>query len=205
MYGPRHAEDVWNLFDCFLKYIYLQENEGRHRIAAYVHQIIRSEDAVLELQCLVVAVAVEGLLKTEFETSDSADHIRESISQLTMAIDGTSVADEVKKRAIGAISGLRTTRPYDKLLELSERGLIPLEEVRAWKALRNSATHADKFGSSNFQEYLNKYYQVLTLFNRLVFLKIGYVGHFTNYGKYEGQSWLVQKFGNRIQTEENKK
>jgi hypothetical protein len=78
---------------------------------------------------------------------------------------------------------MKNPRARDYLEGLVQDGVIPKAYLDAWKALRNSAAHADAADGAWIEPVLRKSGIVLALYYRLVFLLIGYQGPYTDYGE----------------------
>lgn len=148
----------------------------------------------LDTVALIACVACEALAK------NSALKTIGPISQETI-LEIAKVAEAIKKceadkviieRASSAIGGMKSSRAQDKFYALEKSGAITMDEISAWKELRNPAAHGSlEFKPEKFQEELDKIFRVIQLIYKLTFLVIDYQGKFTDYGN---RGWPVATY-----------
>lgn len=144
---------------------------------------------------LIVAVAVESVLSEFSEIAipeqkliDEVDEISDAIK----AIEETSVRANTKNRALGSVSNMKSTRAGDKLKHLAEIGVITNGELLQWKDLRNTSAHGTLHDDPmKLQKLLSDIYGAVTLLNKLVFLRIGYDGKYSDYSQI---GWPIMEF-----------
>jgi hypothetical protein len=181
----RKGEYLWKLFDKYLSYILKYKGKTIwYPMSIFIHRIILSSAVYIETFALETAVAIEGLLLTEFEklASPTAEFVTE-LSKASEIINTTSeIDDTLKLRICSAIADMKKSRATDKLRALVKSEIIEKKEYEAWKKLRNESTHPTRPAFVELQNLLDLSNIMITLFYKLIFLIIGYEGKYMNYG-----------------------
>jgi hypothetical protein len=188
------GEYLWKLFDKYLAYILKYKGETIwHPMSIFIYRVILSSAVYLETFALETAVAIEGLLLTEFKTlaSPTAEFVIK-LSKASEFINTTSeVDDTLKLRICGAIDDMKKPRAADKLRALVKLGIIEEKDYETWRKLRNESVHPDQPAYLNLQKLLNHCDIVISLFYKLIFHTIGYEGKYTDYSIY---NYLLKDF-----------
>lgn len=181
--GPREA-DYWNLYTKYFQYISQNTNEATwHPISIFIHRILDAREASIETQCLALTVVVEGLLRTECgDLAKLPDDSLIGIEQAKGILHESKIPAHIVKRIADVIDGMKKARVSDQLQELLGRGIITKKEKDTWTKLRNSSAHPEHPFFQDFEETVEAFDRVLTLFYKLVFHRIGYCGKYTDYG-----------------------
>lgn len=154
-------------------------------LVIYLRQAMAALNAPLETMALVLSVATEGLVKSEFGNlqRDDLDALEASIKRAeALVTESSDLSDGFKARLRGAIGAFRQVRAGDVLKALEANGSLPPKSTDAWSRLRNSAAHPIR--SSGAVEIDRLYMQclgVLMVAYRLVFLSVGYRGPYVDY------------------------
>jgi hypothetical protein len=187
----RKGEYLWKLFDKYLSYILKYKGKTKwHPMSIFIYRVILSSAAYLETFALETAVAIEGLLLTEFKAlaSPTVEFVTR-LSKVSEFINTTSgVDDTLKLRICGAIADMKKSRATDKLRALVKSGIIEEKEYKTWKKLRNKSTHPTQPAFVELQKLLDLCNIVITLFYKLIFHTIGYEGKYMDYGTYDYSS-----------------
>lgn len=189
----QHAKEVWDLYSKYLSHILNYEGPTNwHPLSIFVHRVIHASAAYPETLSLEVAVAVEGILRLEFEQLSSwpREH-REELSKAREIINQSNLPEDLKLRISGAINAMKHPSPPDKLRSLVKSGVIEEKEYKAWKKLRNRSTHPKRPHFSDLQEGFDLCDIVITLFYKLIFYAIGHRGKYTDYGVH---GWPIREF-----------
>jgi hypothetical protein len=94
------------------------------------------------------------------------------------------VDQSLRDRALSAIGSMKSNRAVDKMYALVKAGALDEADVASWKFLRNPSAHGSfEIDEDKFQELLDQVYCLVTLVYKLTFLKIGYVGKFSDYSR----------------------
>lgn len=179
-------ENFWQFFRLYLEYTLREKEKPFHPLSGQVLAVSRSGGASLEAQTLTLVVAVEAILNRFYSdvATPAPAHIS-SVNDLKEHIKSWCGDDQIKQRAIGAVSALSKARAEDRLKSLAQQGVVSERDTKAWKNLRNQAAHGDwSTLHDNLQGHLDRMGAVRTLFYQLIFHLIGYSGHQTDYGTH---------------------
>jgi hypothetical protein len=183
--ADRKGEYLWKLFDKYLSYILKYKGQiFWHPMSIFIYRVILSSAVYRETFALETAVAIEGLLLTEFEklASPTTEFVTK-LSKASKVINTTSeVDDTLKLRICNAINDMRKPSATDKLRALVKSGIIKKKEYKTWKELRNKSTHPTQPAFVELQKLLDLCDVVMTLFYKLIFHIIGYEGKHLDYG-----------------------
>jgi hypothetical protein len=142
-----------------------------------------------------MTVAIESLVFSDIHSRRRRLHKRD-VQSLCDWIRAWRGPEELRLRAIGAISNLGQARAGDILLELVRKGAVTKQQYDAWKRLRNRSTHEYQLLRSNPDQLRELLPHIQVLFYRLVFHVIGYSGPYTD---YSSPDWPMRRYpGNEI-------
>ena len=171
--------------EMFIKYIrYISKNKSEllHPISVELLRVVRASQYSLDAQSLVVAVAVEAILQSQYPKIKISKEKNEEIDLVQEHIMNLEISSNLKRRLKGLIGTMKKSRPIDQLNQIKERGIINAEHIEAWKHLRNIVTHGS-IDDTNFDERYSLCNMVSQLMYLLIFDLIGYKGIFTDYTK----------------------
>ena len=171
--------------EMFIKYIrYISKNKSEllHPISVELLRVVRASQYSLDAQSLVVAVAVEAILQSQYPKIKISKEKNEEIDLVQKHIMDLDISDNLKERLKGLIGTMKEYRSIDQLNQIKERGIINAEHIEAWKHLRNIVTHGS-IDDINFDERYSLCNMVSQLMYLLIFDLIGYKGIFTDYTK----------------------
>lgn len=181
----RKVEYIWKLFDKYLSHILKYKGKPIwHPMSIFIYRVILSSAVYRETFALETAVAIEGLLLTEFEklASPTAEFETE-LSKASEIINATSeINDTLKLRICSAIADMKKSRAIDKLRALVKSGIIEEKEYKTWQKLRNESTHPTRPAFVELQNLLDLCDIAIALFYKLIFHTIGYEGKYRDYG-----------------------
>jgi hypothetical protein len=179
---------VWELFKMYLEHYISFEEETWHPTFSSIYRILQASAAPLSTEALSLSVAVEGILKSEFNNvGKSSQRWDRVVEQAEEMLNSAMIDLDVKKRLSSALGQMKNPRAKDRLYALSNEGLICERHVKAWEKLRNSTAHADELEEEKLQKFLNRLYSAYVLFHQLIFLTIGYTGTYTDYSGRFGE------------------
>lgn len=188
------TEDFYKLLDCYLKYAILQNSDDVFSsISLKMGSLYQLNDVSLESIALLVSVAVEGLLKEEFNSLGVATaSTKLDVGVIKACIKSLAIKAATLTRVESLLGNLLSSSAADKLYELKQAGVITEDEIKMWKSLRNTSAHGGlHLAPEKFQEVLNKIYTSAQLLNKLVFIVIKYNGKYVDYSK---SGWPVADF-----------
>jgi hypothetical protein len=173
------------MFDRYLTVVSQDMERYRHPLSTEVWGVLESSEATVEVQALVLAVAVESVLDRFYGNAVTVPGVTiTAVDRLLEYLQKWDGDADVRSRAVGAVGRIKSPRAADRLKALVERGAVSQRGCDAWKKLRNTATHGDWSMVDDLQCMLDDINQVRVLFYQLVFHLIGYTGKQTDYGTH---------------------
>lgn len=191
-----HESDFFQLLDRYFLYsVGNAKDENFAPLSSKLGGLYSLQGVWLDTIALIIAVAVESVLSEFSEIGIPDQRLIDEVDEISNAIeaiDETSVRENTKKRALGSVSNMKSTRAGDKLKHLAEIGVITKGEISQWKNLRNASAHGTLHDEPmKFQKLLSDIYGAMTLLNKLVFLRIGYEGKYSDYSQI---GWPIEEF-----------
>lgn len=181
--GTPSRTDVWELFRAYFEFLKHEERERADELTRWVAEVIEAGNVTVEIRSLVVAVAVEGIVRL-LQASEPDDHLSAGLDAVLKLIrEAPSLDKGLVKRLEGTIAAMRRPRAVDYLRQLAEANELPSEYVQAWSAMRNSTAHAANMDLGSVDRAIGDLHRATALFYRLVFRLIDYRGPYTDYGK----------------------
>jgi hypothetical protein len=186
---PDMKAHYWHLFARYLEHVLAaKEPDAYHPLSSQLFHVFSGETRQLDLNGLVVGVAVEGVLNVAFSDigKPTSEFLaaREALAQRVAKVK--CKVPELERRVKGALDAMKSyaASPTDKLKALEMAGVVTRESVKQWKDLRNKTAHAkgtyDPTALAKLYPLCNAVY---TLLNRLVFQAIGYEGEFQDFSQ----------------------
>lgn len=198
--------DYWKLFECYFRYV-SQNTLGKnlHAISAFLSDVSEASATSFELYCLILSVAVEGVVKFLPSHEDDNTNVFAVVGRLVeyvmkwpefdvpdvMREEQPTTTQKLKMRISGLLNTLNQPRAVDRLQAIQIHGALQDDLIRNWKKLRHPAAHGNSFVENITQVEFDKCDKALTLLYQIIFLIIGYTGKFSNYSKH---SWPVEEF-----------
>ncbi len=175
---------VWILFQKYLEYIIDYRENSWHPLSYWIHTVIESGAASFDIERLVLSVAIEGVLKSQFSELRPIDATLESqINKAKQIILQSDLQDNFKKRVEGALGSMSQQRAKDRLHILKGQGFVRDELIREYGKLRDSSAHGDLVSGTQMQTDFDQYAAALVLFYHLIFSVINYRGEYTDYSR----------------------
>ena len=190
-----NEEDFYRLMACYYKYSCKNAN-GRDfaPLSAKLGGLFTLKGVWLDTIALLVAVAVESLLGDEpFKTLGKPDKgLLSEIEKLFAWVKAATIDVKLIGRALSSMGSMKSTRAADKLNALVELGAIHEMDRKAWKDLRNPAAHGSfEIDPLQLQKLLDDIYRLITLIYKLIFIKIGYEGKYSDRSTH---GWPIVEF-----------
>jgi hypothetical protein len=180
---------VWPLFSRFFEYILSHDEHSWHPLSRFIYSVIEAYAAGFDTYRLVLGVAIEGILKTEFVGAHApCEQFIRAVDALEKYLGDWKCEEfpddgqRLRRRITHYFSALRRSSADDLLRALMGRGIITKDDFEAWKGLRHKTAHADRPDRLPTQRELDQVDAVATLMHKLVFQAIGYSGKYTDYG-----------------------
>ncbi|WP_347258223.1 hypothetical protein [Methylocaldum sp.] len=180
------TQTVWSLFDKYFAYVNQNLDAPYHPLSVLLRTVAESGKASLDVQALTLSVSVEKLLMEEMKgLYDVSEDLVRNIRCASQLITESGALDApFRKRTLGALGAMKNPRAKDVLAKLRQRGVIDGELIKTYGELRNKMAHGAHDPDADIQDFFNQTNTVLVLFYQLVFLLMGYVGSYTDYGEY---------------------
>ena len=190
--GP--AKYYWDLYTKYFQYICKNSNNSEwHPISIFIYRILEAKKASIETQCLAISVIVEGLLRIEFgDLSKPSADLLNWINKVEGILILSGTPKEIAQRIANVVDGMIKPRPSDQLQELLVKEVINKKEKDTWTKIRNLSTHPESAFFINLEEAIDQFDTVLTLFYKIIFYRIGYVGKYTDYGTPKMEDTLFE-------------
>ncbi|MCY3022272.1 MAG: hypothetical protein NTW87_24945 [Planctomycetota bacterium] len=183
-FGTCH-QDVFRIFEDYLKYVLLFDKERVHRVSEILCGIHRAQDASIDAWALTVSVAAEALLMESCPLRGKPSNDEQAAFDRALALlKEQRFEDRVGERLEGAIRALSHPRAKDAFRELIKEGAVRQGDFDAWDKLRNRAAHGASIDRIQPQELVDYCNAVMVLCYHLIFQKIGYQGKSTDYARY---------------------
>lgn len=177
--------DSWRLFEKCVSYAKHRGGRSDPSLGQIFDMIVDSGRGSLEVESIVLGVAVEMLIKYHAEqpmTPDRSKALADEIAALLKAVDGVpNLSEAFRNRVRGAINGFRSTRAQDHLEAMRQKGYFEQSRIDAYKALRNAAAHGSVRPWSEVQRQLDLCASVLVLAHEVLFGVVGYAGPYVDY------------------------
>ena len=185
--GINSLKNVENLLGRMIDFFLTKSGE---KVAQHLELCWDTCDNWLETRLAIVGICVEGLLREadaavplDAETLRSDRRIVQSWRRkLERNLSGAFI-----RRLNGFLSRIADRSPSDVLRDWETSSFLGVcrEDTKAWKELRNSATHARNVGEfqddCSIQDALDKFGRVVNLMNRIVLHLAHYSGTYTDY------------------------
>lgn len=195
--ATEHPRDFFRLIETFYSHACAHTTgDDFSQLSTAIGPVFALKGLDIAAISLVIGVAIEALLKEEFSDLEDTDPaLVADVREVEKMIDSmTAIPTSTRNRMKGSMGGLKSTRAQDKLSKLQNMGLITLVELEHWKKLRNTSAHGSlRVDPEQMQLHLKRIYTVTTMAYKLVFLRIGYFGPYTDYGQ---PGWSVAWFPN---------
>ena len=182
---PDDFRDFWKLFEMYLGHIVKYDKKDPHSLSGHINDVIKASSGSPEAEVLAIAISIEGILRTEFTNINiTTKGLTDQINTAKTLIKDSALDEGFKRRIYGSLGAMLKPRAIDWLNFFLKRSFIKKEFVDAWKTIRHSSAHAEIRGSVTIRKLLRLRDLVMVLLYRLIFLRIGYTGKYSDYRTY---------------------
>lgn len=187
--GPGAFRTSWALFDKYLAHVWQHDGETFHPLSTALDSVVNSAGTSLDTQALVLAVAVEAVLKVtdeavaELPLSTDERKMKTLIQAWRRFLREEGVEKHVRDRLFGFFSSLLGRGADRRLRYLLEIGAVSEPLIDTWRALRNRRTHGAYGDLKERVKMLAECDATLQLLYQIIFHAIGYHGHCFAYGE----------------------
>lgn len=173
------------LFKAYLGYIIDYDSDYMHPFSAHLRAISQASSATLEAKSLALSVAVESIAKSLIpETKSLSPKDKRDVKNLVAHVKNSwEGSEELKKRVEGLFGMLHQLSTRQRLEILCEQGVVTIDQISAWKQIRNKVAHGEPIASIPFQQLLNWVNAILVMLYRMIFYEIGYRGGYLDYSE----------------------
>lgn len=190
---PVKTRDDFADFQSFVA-CYIQSFPQPYQSAAgFWFRIISAFDSSAEIRALAIATSCEGMLHAYFESDKvpDAELVRQCREAMT-AITTLQLGPRARDRIVNSLKSADSGNVQDALRALEGDGRLPSGFRKRWNEVRHKLAHANElqWDGDKPQKFVDETFSSLELFNRLLMLKIGYVGRLYCFSKYD---WPVEK------------
>jgi hypothetical protein len=120
----------------------------------------------------------------------------EDIKKLVDMVKLAPVDESLITRVLNAVGNMKSISAADKLHALIKVGALEEEDRKVWKKLRNTSAHGTfDIDPEEIQRLLDDVFRLTTLIYKLVFLRIGYCGKYSNRA---ARGWRVDLFDAKV-------
>lgn len=186
-----NAANFWRLFRIFADAIEQERGAPWPSIVQASMGAVRISQASLEAKALVLCVEIESLVKAKLmQLHEPRSDVVENLKKLEKILVDSELPEDFTTRVKGITGAMKSARAQDILHLLVKKGVLTEAEVKTWKSLRDVSAHGART-SKSIDIYIQQVHQVHSLLHKLIFLIIGYQGHFTDYG---APGWIDHEF-----------
>lgn len=180
------SKDVFRLMESYFNFARTNAKEDvATPLSVRLENLYTLRDVWLQSVLLLVCVTAEGILEDALFKplgAPQGDNLK-AIDKILEAVSKADVKPILIERAQSSMSSMKSSRAIDRMFALASIGALTDAEVKAWKALRNTAAHGGvEIKDSKLQQSIDRVHLVVTMIYKLAFLKIGYVGKYSDFG-----------------------
>lgn len=185
--GRETSQDFYQLMGCY--YDYACKNVNGHDgapLSAKLGGLFTLKGVWLETIALLLCVTSEGILDDPLFKALGKPNasVLVLIKELFDWVRKAPVESSLRERALSAMGSMKSNRAVDKMYALARIGAIDERDIVSWKVLRNPSAHGSfEVDADKLQELLDHIHRLITLIYKLVFLKIGYTGKYSDYSR----------------------
>ncbi|MCU6434894.1 hypothetical protein LPB67_14045 [Undibacterium sp. Jales W-56] len=181
------SQDFYRLMGCYFDYACQNaKGNGGAQLSTKLEGLFTLKGVWLETIALLLCVATEGILDDPlFKPLGKPNAtLMGLIKELFDWVKKAPVEQGLQNRALSSMGSMKSNRAVDKMYALVTAGALDEADVASWKFLRNPSAHGGlEIDEDKFQELLDQVYCLVTFIYKLTFLKIGYVGKFSDYSR----------------------
>ena len=180
--GKVWTPEVYEIATAFYAIICENKNEHWHPVSSHVYYILQAGSAAIELQCLALGVAAEGIADSCHPSLATVTaEFKKEVEDALGKIAGLGLSETLEKRISGAMGGMKNNRGSDCIRTFVEQNAMDQEVFKSWKRVRNAAAHGGLLKRESIDEILADLNNVLHLCYAMLLSYIGYEGPRTNY------------------------
>lgn len=187
--------DFYKLFECYFNYACANaDGKDFAPLSSKLGGLFTLKGVWLDTIVLLLGVAVEGVLSESFfkPIGKPKKGLLEDIKKLVDMVKLAPVEEGLITRVVNAVGNMKSSSAADKLHALIEVGVLEEEDRKAWKRLRNASAHGTfEIDPEEMQRLFDDVFRLTTIIYKLVFLRIGYCGKYSNRAP---RGWRIDQF-----------
>lgn len=178
---PNLRRELWEIFKAYLNEC-VKRNEFEQLVTTKIFsEVIIASTGTLQAFVLSLSVCVENLagqLADEFSIKTLDE---DEFKALRGYLEQWQGEEDIKSRAIGLLSMLRSASTKQVLKALKEENVIEDKHIKAWEEIRHSLAHGGIIEFPINDDFWLKRNLLISMVYRLILRKIGYKGLLTNH------------------------
>jgi hypothetical protein len=174
------AEPCGRMLLRYLEYVEPYLEPRFHPMSVNVRQTLLASATNIETEALALGIAVESLIRREYKQYGKPGVAFISVLGAAMEFwDKWTGPSDVKERIRRAIENMRGTNPREAMNKLVDLGILSPEHRSSWNKLRHTTAHGLDF-EADFRQVVNWCDSTHAALLRLIFVRIGYTGPYTD-------------------------
>jgi hypothetical protein len=183
---PSYAwEDFYRLMECYYRYACAEvKGADAPPLSKKIGGLFTLKGVWIDTIALLLSVSVESILKDSVydDLGKPGEGLMAMLKKLFEWVQQAPVDKDLIGRATSSMGTMKSNRAIDKMYVLAKAGVIDVEEIKAWKSLRNPTAHGSfELDPSKLQDLLDNVYRLIAMIYKLAFFRIGYQGKYSNY------------------------
>ena len=180
----RDHRDAHRFLACCLQHAELQHPERKDQfllLYRFWHRILRARHGDIENSSLVLSVAIEGIIKALFaSTQDSDAEFAALVEKAKPSVEDLALDKRVRESLLGHLKYAVSPKPKETMRRLKEQGVLTDAHIQVWSKMRHSGAHGAQLedDAKEIEAHWQRYLCCLDMFYRLLFLAIGYQGKY---------------------------
>lgn len=187
------AQPLYLMLDSLFTYLMRSSENADAEFETALWSVASARSENLTSRALALSMGVECILgKVKRDLPENDDLRREVKAMLDMAVD--LLHQDTLSRVSGMLANAHRPTVRDALNYLLVHKAVEKKQIDAWGKLRNAVVHGGLPQAWTFQEIVDRLDASETLFNRIVFHRIGYDGL---YKDRSTRGWPLASLSNR--------
>ena len=182
--GKAWTPAVYEIAKAFYSRISEHKEEKWHPVSSHVYYLLQAGSAAVELQCLALGVAAEGIADTCHEVlANVSDEFKQEVDRALGNIASLGFSETLLNRINGAVCNMKKARGSDRIRAFVEQNNIDQGIFKSWQRVRNAAAHGGMLEVSSIETTLSDLNNVLHLCYAMLLSYISYQGARSNYSR----------------------
>jgi hypothetical protein len=185
---PNSKRELWKIFKAYLEECVRCNEFEQLAITKIFSEVVIASTGTLQAFVLSLAVCVENLVGQIAEELNINIPDKGAVKDLKSYIEKWPGNEEVKSRAIGLLSMLRTKSTSQALQVLKEENVVEDRHIRGWKKIRPFLAHGGIIEFPIDEDFWLQRNLLISMVYRLALRKIGYKGLITDHASSDIES-----------------